>query len=240
MIPPTAVRVHPARRAGLLLGVTAAVFLAVPACKGAALPKAPADEEIKAAINGPAPLRVVALGDSITAGYGLTTEQAYPALIEKRLRDEGLNVEVVNAGVSGDTTAGALRRLDWALGDNTAVLIVALGGNDALRGLSIDDMRQNLGAIVEQAQQRGATVILAGMEAPPNLGQDYTAKYRAVFPEISARYRVKFLPFLLQGVAGVPELNQRDGIHPTADGARKVADLLYPLVEQAVRLRESQ
>ena len=129
--------------------------------------------------------------------------------------------------MSGDTTAGALRRLDWALGDNTAVLVVALGGNDALRGLSIDDMRNNLGAIIEQAQQRGATVILAGMEAPPNLGPDYTSKYHAVFPELAARFRVKLVPFLLQGVAGVPELNQRDGIHPTAEGARKVAENLF-------------
>ncbi len=101
-------------------------------------------------------------------------------------------------------------------------------------------MRANLAAIVEQAQQRGATVILAGMEAPPNLGPDYTMKYRAVFPEVAARYRVKFLPFLLQGVAGIPELNQRDGIHPTAEGARKVADNLFPLVEQAARVRETQ
>jgi acyl-CoA thioesterase-1 len=226
------------RRGGTLLALS---LVALSGCKGgAALPKPPTDDEMKVAINGPAPIRVVALGDSITAGYGLTTEQAYPALVEKRLRDEGFNVDVVNGGVSGDTTAGGLRRLDWALGDSTSVLIVALGGNDALRGLSIDDMRRNLGAIVEQAQQRGVTVILAGMEAPPNLGQDYTAKYRTVFPEISARYRVKFLPFLLQGVAGVPELNQADGIHPTAEGARKVADLLYPLVEQAVRARETQ
>ncbi len=237
MMSPTAQRNHPAR---LGIAVLLLAVLALSGCKGAELPKPPSDEEIKAAINGPAPIRVVALGDSITAGYGLSTEQAYPALLEQRLRDEGLNVEVANLGVSGDTTAGALRRLDWALGDNTAVLVVALGGNDALRGLSIDDMRNNLGAIIEQAQQRGATVILAGMEAPPNLGPDYTSKYHAVFPELAARFRVKLVPFLLQGVAGVPELNQRDGIHPTAEGARKVAENLFAVVEQAVRLRESQ
>ncbi len=238
MTSPTSVARHPKRLGRFLIACS---LLTVGACKGgAALPKAPVDEDIRSAVDGPAPVRVVALGDSITAGYGLTTEQAYPMLLEQRLRADGLNAEVINAGASGDTTAGALRRLDWALGDRTDVLIVALGGNDALRGLSIDDMRRNLSAIVEGAQEKGATVILTGMHAPPNLGEDYATRYRAVFPEIAGRYRVKFLPFLLEGVAGIPELNQRDGIHPTADGARKVADLLYPLVEQAIRLREAR
>jgi len=182
-----------------------------------------------------ASVTVVALGDSLTAGLGLAPREAYPALLDARLRDAGYSVEVVNAGVSGDTTAGGLRRVDWALDPAVRVLIVALGGNDALRGLPVAEMRRNLAAIIERAQSRQVAVILAGMEAPPNLGPEHTAAFRQVYLDLAAQYRVAFVPFLLAGVAGDPALNQPDGIHPNAAGARKVADLLWPHVEAAVR-----
>lgn len=182
-----------------------------------------------------AAVRVVALGDSLTAGYGLETEQAYPALLERRLHEAGLPVDVVNAGVSGDTSAGGLSRLDWSLDGDVRVLIVALGGNDALRGLGVDQLRANLDAIIRRARARGITVILAGMEAPPNLGPAHTAAFRGVYRELASEHDVAFLPFLLDGVAGVAHLNQGDGIHPNAEGTRRVADNLWPLLERSVR-----
>lgn len=179
--------------------------------------------------------RIVVLGDSLTAGLGLTPEQAYPALLQQRLNEAGLRYQVVNAGVSGDTSAGGLRRLDWALEGDVRVLIVALGGNDALRGLPVDELRRNLTAIIERAQEQKIDVILAGMEAPPNFGRDYFVGFHEVYPELARKYKVALVPFLLDGVAGIEAMNQRDGIHPTAIGARKVADnvwaRLWPLVE---------
>jgi acyl-CoA thioesterase I len=188
-----------------------------------------------AAALAPARPRIVALGDSLTAGLGLQTASAYPALLEQRLKESGLDFEVVNAGISGDTSAGGLERLDWALGGDVRILIVALGANDGLRGLPLDQMRRNLSQIIERAQARGITVVLAGMEAPPNYGRDYIAGFHKVYPELAARYRVAFVPFLLQDVAGNASLNQRDGIHPTTEGARLVAEnvwrVLKPLAE---------
>ena len=142
---------------------------------------------------------------------------------------------MVNEGVSGDTSAGGLRRVDWALDGDVRVLVVALGGNDALRGLPADDLQRNLAAIIERAQGRGIAVILAGMEAPPNLGPVYTLAFRRVYRSLSDRYDVPLLPFLLDGVAGIAGLNQGDGIHPNAEGTVKVADNLWPLIERTVR-----
>jgi acyl-CoA thioesterase-1 len=180
--------------------------------------------------------RVVVLGDSLTAGLGLSADEAYPALLQQRLDAAGLKYHVVNAGVSGDTSAGGLSRLDWALDGDVRVLIVALGGNDALRGLPVEELRHNLSAIIERARARGIAVILAGMEAPPNFGRSYIVEFHQVYPELAKQYGVAFLPFLLEGVAGVESLNQRDGIHPTADGARLVADnvwaALRPVLEE--------
>jgi acyl-CoA thioesterase-1 len=179
--------------------------------------------------------RIVALGDSLTAGLGLSPEDAYPAILQRRLNDAGLKYEVVNAGVSGDTSAGGLRRADWALDGDVKVMIVALGGNDALRGLPIEELRRNLSEIIERAQARNVSVILAGMEAPPNFGRDYTVAFRGVYADLAKKYKVTLVPFLLEGVAGIETLNQRDGIHPTAEGARRVADnvwaALQPLLE---------
>ena len=179
--------------------------------------------------------KVVFLGDSLTAGYGLDASQAYPSLVQQRLREAGITADVVNAGVSGDTSAGGLRRLDWALDGDVEVLVVALGGNDALRGLSTDELRRNLAAIIGRARERGVTVILAGMEAPPNLGRTYTSAFRRVYRDLAAEYRIALIPFLLEGVAGRPGLNQADLIHPNAEGARKIAALVWPFVERAMR-----
>lgn len=179
----------------------------------------------------PARPRIVALGDSLTAGLGLQPASAYPALLEQRLKEHGMDYEVVNAGISGDTSAGGLERLDWALQGDVRVLIVALGANDGLRGLPLDQLRGNLSQIIERAQARGITVVLAGMEAPPNYGRDYIARFHQVYPELAAQYRIALVPFLLQNVAGNTSLNQRDGIHPTLEGARIVADNVWSVLK---------
>lgn len=180
---------------------------------------------------------VVFLGDSLTAGLGLEPDDSFPALIQQRLDEAGLGFEVVNAGVSGDTSAGGLRRLEWSLQGDPRVLVVALGGNDGLRGLPPEDLEKNLGAIIEGGQRAGAAVILAGMEAPPNNGPEYTARFRSVYTSLARTYDVPLIPFLLDGVAGEPSLNQADGIHPNVEGARRVADTVWralrPVLEQS-------
>jgi acyl-CoA thioesterase-1 len=182
------------------------------------------------------PPRIVFLGDSLTAGLGLSADQAYPSLLQQRLKEEGLPYEVVNAGVSGDTSAGGLSRLDWSLEGNVKVLVVALGGNDALRGLPTEELKKNLAEIIRRARARHITVVLAGMEAPPNYGRDYAVAFHHVYTSLAAECHVPLVPFLLQGVGGVARLNQRDGIHPTAEGARILADNVWstlgPIVER--------
>ena len=175
--------------------------------------------------------RIVVLGDSLTAGLGIAARDAYPALLQQRIDASGLDFEVVNAGVSGDTSAGGLARLDWALQGDVRILIVALGGNDALRALPAEELTRNLSAIIEKAQSRGIAVLLAGMEAPPNFGRDYIVSFHRVYPALAKQYHVAFVPFLLQGVAGSDALNQRDGIHPTAEGARILADNLWAVLK---------
>jgi acyl-CoA thioesterase-1 len=157
--------------------------------------------------------------------------ESYPSLVQRRLDAAGMTYEVVNAGVSGDTSAGGLARLDWALDGDVRILVVALGGNDALRALPTEQLKQNLATIIERAQARGITVLLAGMEAPPNFGRDYIVSFHKVYPELAGKYHVAFVPFLLQGVAGIDALNQRDGIHPTAEGARMVADTVWAVLK---------
>jgi acyl-CoA thioesterase I len=179
--------------------------------------------------------RIVVLGDSLTAGLGLARDKAYPTLLQQRVDAEGLNYEVVNAGVSGDTSAGGLSRLDWALEGDVRVLIVALGGNDALRGLPIEELKGNLSKIIERAQARGIQVIVAGMEAPPNFGQAYIVSFHQIYPDLAKKYKIALVPFLLQGVAGIESLNQRDGIHPTAEGARMVADNVWPVLQPMLK-----
>jgi acyl-CoA thioesterase I len=181
--------------------------------------------------------RVAVLGDSLTAGLGVAKAASYPALLQERVDAAGLDFEVVNAGVSGDTSAGGLARLDWALDGDVRILIVALGGNDGLRGLPPEELQGNLAQIIERAQARGITVILAGMEAPPNYGRDYIVSFHKVYPALAAKYRVALVPFLLQGVAGDERLNQRDGIHPTAAGARIVADNVWAVLKPIAEAR---
>lgn len=183
-------------------------------------------------VQGEIPL-VVAFGDSLTAGLGLSSSEAYPALLQERLDESEIQLQVVNAGVSGDTTAGGLRRISWVLGENSRVqvLILALGGNDGLRGLPVDQMKDNLSQMISTAQARGVRVLLAGMRAPPNFGTVYTEQFQSVFEELSEEYDVVFLPFLLDGVAGVSEFNQSDGIHPNALGAERVAAHIWPVLE---------
>jgi len=179
--------------------------------------------------------RLVVLGDSLTAGLGLDLEDAYPRLLQRKLDAAGIGLQVVNAGISGDTSAGGLSRVDLALEGDVRVMLLALGGNDALRALPVDELRQNLSRIIERAQARGVTVVLAGMEAPPNFGQDYVVAFRQVYPTLAKRYHVTLIPFLLDGVAGVERLNQSDGIHPTAEGARMVADQVWPVLQPIAR-----
>jgi acyl-CoA thioesterase I len=189
---------------------------------------------VRAAVAKASPRpRIVALGDSLTAGLGLDPASAYPALLQERVTAEHLNYEVINAGVSGDTSAGGLSRLEWALDGDVRVLIVALGGNDGLRALPPDELKQNLAAI-EKAQARHITVVLAGMEAPPNFGRDYVVNFHRVYPQLASTYHLAFVPFLLEGVAGSETLNQRDGIHPTAEGARRVADNIWTVLRPIV------
>ena len=177
-------------------------------------------------------IRLLMLGDSITAGFGLARGEGPPARLLARLREAGRNVRVIDAGVSGDTTAGGRARLDWALADRPQAVIVALGGNDGLRGLQPVQMRANLAAILDRLAQRGVPTLLAGMVAPPNLGADYARDFAAVFEELArAHPEVVYYPFLLEGVAGNPALNQADRIHPTAEGADIIARRMLPAVE---------
>lgn len=194
--------------------------------RSAPSPATPADPDAPAARP-----RIVAFGDSLTAGLGLLEQEAYPALLQRKIDQAGYGFEVVNAGVSGDTSAGALRRLDWALEGDVKVLIVAFGGNDGLRGLPVSQMKENLSNIIDKARERNIVVILAGMEAPPNFGQEYATQFRQAFRDVALSKRVLFLPFLLNNVAGKPELNQGDGIHPNQQGTQIVADSVWAILE---------
>jgi acyl-CoA thioesterase-1 len=181
----------------------------------------------------PAPARaaervVVALGDSLTAGLGVAADEAWPALVEARLRREGYPYRVVNAGVSGDTTAGGLRRVEWVLRSRPEVAVVALGANDGLRGLATDAMESNLLAIVERLRAAGARVLVAGMQVPPNYGGAYARAFRDVFQDVARRTGAPLMPFLLDGVAADPRLNMPDGIHPNAAGHRAIAEHVWP------------
>ena len=178
---------------------------------------------------------MIALGDSLTAGLGVAADEAFPARLEARLRAEGYAYRVVNAGVSGDTTAGGLRRVDWVLRSSPDVVIVALGANDGLRGQRPPAMRANLEEIVARLQAAGARVLLAGMRLPPNYGGEYTKEFEAVFPAVARDAKITLMPFLLDGVAGVPRLNQADGIHPTVAGQQVIADHIWPYLRPLLK-----
>lgn len=176
--------------------------------------------------------KIIAFGDSLTAGFGIGLDEAYPAVLQELVDAAGYPYEVVNAGVSGETSAGGLRRLEWALEDREVeVLILALGGNDGLRGLPPSEMKKNLAGIIEGAQARGVKVLLAGFTAPPEHRDRYIEEFVSVYPDLAEEYGVTLLPFLLEGVAGNRELNQSDGTHPNAAGARIVAENVWEYLE---------
>jgi acyl-CoA thioesterase-1 len=208
---------------------------ALPAAREDAAPPSSRTAPAEAAAGLP---RIVFLGDSLTAGYGLARPEAVPALIQERLTAGGYQYEVVNAGVSGDTSAGGLTRLDWSLEGPVAVLVVELGGNDGLRGLPVSQMKQNLAEIITRAKQRGITVILTGMEAPPNYGAPYTAEFRQTFRDLAREHDVIFVPFYLEGVAGDPSLNLSDGIHPNAAGSRIIEQTLWRALEPVLEKQD--
>ncbi len=229
---------------GRVLWLLATALVAV-ACGGAEAPEPAAvaagvEPEVRPEAPAPAGApRILLLGDSLTAGLGLSPDEAYPAILQQWLERDGYPHRIVNAGVSGDTSAGALRRLDWSLDDDTRILVVALGGNDGLRGLPPAQLKENLGAIIDAGQRRGLTVILAGMEAPPNFGGEYTAAFRQVYRDLAREYDVRLIPFLLDRVGGVAELNQPDGIHPNARGAVILAETVWRALESVLEESKS-
>jgi acyl-CoA thioesterase-1 len=177
---------------------------------------------------------IVAMGDSLTEGLGVDTADAYPAQLERRLRAAGYDVTVVNAGVSGETSSGALSRVDWVLRQRPDIVLLATGGNDGLRGVEPSVTEDNIEQIVQKMQDSGAVVVLAGMEMVQNMGTQFTSDFRALYPAIAQRHNLILMPFLLQDVAASPELNQADTIHPTAEGYKIVVDNLYPYVVHAI------
>lgn len=180
------------------------------------------------------PPRIVVLGDSLTAGYGLEPGQAFPARLQAALHERGIAATVINAGVSGDTTAGGLARLDWTVKDEPDAVIVELGANDGLRGLDPQETYDNLDAIVTQLKERNIPVLLAGMKAPPNLGKEYGEAFDAVYPRLAETHDVMLYPFFLDGVAAEPDLNQSDGLHPTAEGIQVIVERILPYVTRLI------
>ncbi len=210
------------RRATLVL-----LLAAAPIASSTATPAAPPRGSGDAGV-------IVALGDSLTAGLGVAPDEAWPAVLQSQLRSEGYAWRVVNAGVSGDTSTGALRRVDWVLRARPAVVVVAIGANDGLRGLSVAALQANLVAIVGRLKAAGARVLLVGMRVPPNYGDEYARRFAAVFPAVARKTGVPLMPFLLEGVAAVPALNQADGIHPNAAGQRLLATHVWTYLQPLV------
>ena len=216
---------------------TLAVVTLTVACEGPAAQSATphADTDTSAAREEAG--IVLFLGTSLTAGYGVGEAAAFPALIRAKLDSTGLPYRVVNAGISGETSAGGLRRLDWSLQEPVAVLVLELGANDGLRGLPVDELRANLETIIRRTRERypDVVIILAGMEAPPRLGDAYTSRFRRVFRLLARDHDAMLVPFLLEGVAGNASLNQEDGIHPTAAGHEVLAENIWMVLEGALR-----
>jgi acyl-CoA thioesterase I len=192
-------------------------------------------------VNAEAPVKIVALGDSLTAGFGLPADAAFPAKLERALRSKGIAVEVVNAGVSGDTASGGLARLDWSLPEGTQAVILELGANDALRGVDPNVTRSALDEILRRLKERRIEVLLAGMLAPRNFGPEYAAAFDAIFPQLAAAYNTLLYPFFLEGVATDSKLNQPDGLHPTAAGVDAIVAGIAPKVEALIaRVRDKR
>ena len=205
-------------RRAVQVGLQAAVV-----ALAAALAFAPASAEARA-------LRIVALGDSLTAGFGLPPGQAFPDVLQRALKARGFDVEIVNAGVSGDTATDGLARFDWSVADGADALIVELGANDMLRGFDPGVTEASLREIMEKARARHLPTLLAGMRAAPNLGADYQRRFDAIYPDLAKRYGAALYPFYLDGVAGDPKLNQKDGLHPTREGVERIVAAMTPTV----------
>lgn len=176
---------------------------------------------------------ILFFGNSLTAGYGLETEESFPSLIQDKLDSLHLNYEVINAGLSGETTAGGKNRLEWVLNQKVDVFVLELGANDGLRGVPLTETRSNLQQIINMVWEKNkdTKIVLAGMMIPPNMGQNYTTEFRTIFPELAQQNNIELIPFLLEGVAGIPELNLEDGIHPTAEGQKIVANNVWAVLE---------
>jgi acyl-CoA thioesterase-1 len=213
----------------------ALVALALAGCGAEA--RAPGADEAPAQPVGAERGRVVFLGTSLTAGLGLDPEQAYPALIQRKMDAAGLRFEAVNAGVSGETSAGARRRIDWLLRQPASVVVIETGANDGLRGLEVDSLRSNIQAIIDEARRLSPppAIVLVGMRAPPNLGPIYARRFQRVYPELAEANDVPLVPFLLEGVAGEAALNQADMIHPTAEGQQRMAEAVWKVLEPVLR-----
>ena len=178
---------------------------------------------------------VLAFGDSLTAGYGVKDEESYPSKLQEKIVSAGFPHKVVNAGVSGDTTAGGVRRIRWLMKHEPKIVILALGANDGLRGLPVDEMRKNLETMIEICREHNAQILLAGMKALPNYGEEYMRKFETVFPELAKKHELIFLPFLLEGVAGEREYTQSDGLHPLASGYSIITDLVWQRLEPMLK-----
>ncbi len=201
-----------------------AALLALAIHLGMAVPRAASAE----------PLKILALGDSLTSGYGLPPGEGFTDQLGQALKDAGVSARVINGGVAGDTSTDGLARLDWSLADDPAVVIIELGGNDALRGLDPKATRANLDAILSKLQAQHRAILLTGMLAPPNLGDEYAASFNPIFPALAKQHEVAFYPFFLDGVAGNPSLVQSDGIHPTAQGVAIIVQRIMPALRQAI------
>jgi acyl-CoA thioesterase-1 len=207
------------------------------AALGCEQPKDDAAASPPALSSEPARPAILFVGTSLTAGYGLDPDQAYPALIQKKIDAAGLDYRVINAGVSGETSAGALRRVDWLLQQPVSIFVLETGANDGLRGLSPDSLRANIQAIFDRTRQLQpqARLVLMGMQIPPNYGRRYTEQFGAVYPEVAKANGATLVPFLLEGVGGVATLNQADGVHPTAEGQRRMAETVWRVLEELLR-----
>ena len=221
----------------LHLPLAALLGLALAACNAGPTAEQPGGAATTAksppvAAAAPATKRLLFFGNSLTAGYGVEPEQAFPALIGQKLDSAKLGYEVVNAGLSGETTAGGRSRVGWVLRQPVDVFVLELGANDGLRGLPLADTRRNLQAIIDTVRRKspGAKIVLAGMQVPPNMGASYAADFRSIFTELATKNNATLIPFLLEGVAGHPDLNQRDGIHPTAEGDRIIAGTVWKIL----------
>ncbi|WP_047245951.1 arylesterase [Maribacter thermophilus] len=179
---------------------------------------------------------ILFFGNSLTAAYGLETEDGFPHRIQLRLDSLGLDYKVINSGLSGETTSGGLNRLDWVLNQKIDIFVLELGANDGLRGIPLSETKENLQKIIDKVREKNneTTILLAGMQIPPNMGQDYTTEFKSMFPDLAKKNNVLLIPFLLENVAGIPELNLEDGIHPTAEGQKIVANNVWKVLEPVV------